>query len=149
METQEILKVGLLTKIAGNYKKAEKQDECIDASKQAYELMLRLSNEKDAQTCRCLLNYAQCHQFFESYDTAKELYQKYITLFESQDGQNGNQNWSDNQSYTKLRDVAQAALDEMAEPEGEEEYYDEEEGDAEGEGEGDGEGDGEGEEAAE
>ena len=28
-ENQEILKVGLLTKIAGNYKKAEKENECL------------------------------------------------------------------------------------------------------------------------
>ena len=40
MEKQEILKVGLLTKIAGNYKKADEKDLCIDASKQAYDLML-------------------------------------------------------------------------------------------------------------
>jgi len=28
-ETEEILKVGLFTKMAGNYKKAEKKDECV------------------------------------------------------------------------------------------------------------------------
>lgn len=38
-ETSEILKVGLLTKIAGNFKKAEKELETLDASKYAYELM--------------------------------------------------------------------------------------------------------------
>lgn len=32
-ESQEILKVGLYTKLAGNYKKAEKKDECVEASK--------------------------------------------------------------------------------------------------------------------
>ena len=32
METQEILKVGLYTKLAGNYKKADYKDECIQAS---------------------------------------------------------------------------------------------------------------------
>ena len=52
-ESQEILKVGLYTKLAGNYKKADKKDECIEASKQAYDLIKRLSGEKDAQTCRC------------------------------------------------------------------------------------------------
>jgi len=52
-ETQEIIKVGLYTKLAGNYKKANLKDECIKASKDAYELIKRLSGEKDAQTCRC------------------------------------------------------------------------------------------------
>ncbi len=60
-ETQEILKVGLYTKMAGNYKKADKEDECIKASVDAYELMLKLSNAKDAQTCRCLVNLAQVY----------------------------------------------------------------------------------------
>jgi len=31
-EDQEIVKVGLLTKIAGNFKKADQQTECIQAS---------------------------------------------------------------------------------------------------------------------
>ena len=52
-ESQEILKVGLYTKLAGNYKKAEMKDECIEASQQAYDLIKRLSGKKDAQTCRC------------------------------------------------------------------------------------------------
>lgn len=47
-ETQEILKVGLYTKLAGNLKKSNKKDECIEVSQMAYELMKQLSGEKDA-----------------------------------------------------------------------------------------------------
>ena len=57
-ETEEILKVGLFTKMAGNYKKAEKKDECVQASKDAFALMTKLSGSKDAQTCRCQINLA-------------------------------------------------------------------------------------------
>ena len=41
-ETQEILKVGLLTKIAGNQKKAGNEEACIQATRDAYELIKRL-----------------------------------------------------------------------------------------------------------
>ena len=61
-EDQEILKVGLLTKIAGNYKKANKKTECIKASLDAYNLMKTFSHGSQAtpdyQTCRCLVNLA-------------------------------------------------------------------------------------------
>ena len=41
-EEHESQKVGLLTKIAGNYKKANLEKECVDASQDAYDLMKRL-----------------------------------------------------------------------------------------------------------
>ena len=44
-EQSEILKVGLLTKIAGNYKKANNKGKCIEASTDAYDLMKTLSSE--------------------------------------------------------------------------------------------------------
>ena len=93
-ETQEIVKVGLLTKIAGNYKKAEKQEECIQASQQAYDLMKRLSGENDPQTCRCLINLAQVYQNFELNEEAKTHYQQYLTAFEAQNGENDTDDWS-------------------------------------------------------
>ena len=74
-ETQEILKVGLYTKLAGNFKKADMKDQCIKASTDAYELIKRLSGEKDAQTCRCLINLGQVYQHFEAPEDAKRLYQ--------------------------------------------------------------------------
>ena len=60
-ETQEILKVGLYTKLAGNFKKANMKDQCIKASTDAFELIKRSSGEKDAQTCRCMINLAQVY----------------------------------------------------------------------------------------
>ena len=60
-ETQEILKVGLYTKLAGNFKKANMKDQCIKASTDAFELIKRISGEKDAQTCRCMINLAQVY----------------------------------------------------------------------------------------
>ena len=73
-ETEEILKVGLFTKMAGNFKKADKQDECIQASKDALTLMKKLSGSQDAQTCRCQINLAQVYQHFELKEEAKSNY---------------------------------------------------------------------------
>ena len=47
-EDQEILKVGHLTKVAGNFKKANDEEACVKASHDAYELMKKLSGDKDA-----------------------------------------------------------------------------------------------------
>jgi len=58
LEDQEVLKVGLLTKIAGNWKKANNEVECVKASQDAYELMKKLEGETDATTIRCWLNIA-------------------------------------------------------------------------------------------
>ena len=124
-EQQEIIKVGLYTKIAGNYKKADKKDECIQASKDAYELMKKLSSDKDSQTCRCLINLAQVYQYFELNDEAKGLYQQFVTAFEAQNGENDTDDWSSQPAFTKLNEFAVAAIQEM-EGGGEEEYYDEE-----------------------
>ena len=93
-ESQEIVKVGLLTKIAGNYKKADKQAECIKASFDAYELMKKLSGEHDAQTCRCRINLAQVYQHFELNDEAKAHYQEYLTAYRAQNGENDTDDWS-------------------------------------------------------
>ena len=125
-ETQEILKVGLLTKIAGNYKKANKQAECIAASKDAFILIKQLSGEKDAQTCRCKINLAQVYQTFEDTDEAKRIYQQYITMYEGETGAEGTQDWSQMDQYRKLKDFAQAQIDEIDGTGAEEEYYDEE-----------------------
>lgn len=46
-EKEEILKVGLYTKIAGNYKKAQQEEECVKASTAALDLIKSLSGEKD------------------------------------------------------------------------------------------------------
>ena len=41
-EDQELSKVGILTKIAGNYKKVEDFEKCLDSSKAAYDLIKKL-----------------------------------------------------------------------------------------------------------
>lgn len=127
-ETQDILKVGLYTKMAGNYKKADMEDESIKASKDAYELMLQLSNANDPQTCRCQLNLAQVYQYFEKTDEAKDCYSKFLTLYEELDLESESQQGI---QMAKLRDFAQLQINaidgvEEQEEEGEEEYYDEE-----------------------
>jgi hypothetical protein len=63
-----------MTKIAGNYKKADMETHCIEASKDAFELMKRLTGEKDKQSCRCLINLAQVYQHFNKAEDAKALY---------------------------------------------------------------------------
>ena len=60
-------------------------------------------------------------------------------MYETQNGENGTQNWSQMDQYTKLHAFAEAAIEELDGGEGEEEYYDEEaaegeEGEEEGEG---------------
>lgn len=99
--------------------------------------MLRLQGAKDPQTCRCKLNLAQVHQYFENPEEAKKLYNEYLTLFNKQDGTEGTENWAENPTYAKMRDFAEAQIAEIDQvDEGEEEYYDEEDGAAEANGEG-------------
>ena len=107
-ESSDIAKVGLLTKIAGNYKKASKERECIEASKHAFTLMNSLSGEKDPQTCRCKLNLAQVYQHFEKPDDAKKLYEEFLALYTQQNGSDGAQDWSKNETFTKLKAFAEA-----------------------------------------
>uniref|UniRef100_A0A7S3HVI4 Tetratricopeptide repeat protein n=1 Tax=Favella ehrenbergii TaxID=182087 RepID=A0A7S3HVI4_9SPIT len=130
-EDQEVLKVGLLTKIAGNYKKAENEEACIKATSDAHELMKKISGEHDAPTIRCWLNLAQVYSFFEKDEEAKTIYTDFIALFNSRTGEEGTEDWSQDEKYIKLRDLAQESLDELEGiegEEGEEEYYDEEDG---------------------
>ena len=98
--------------MAGNYKKAAQQEECVQASLDAYELIKQLSGEYDVQTCHCMLNLAQVYYHFERTEEAKELYQKYLTMFKSQSSEQveevsgGQGNWSEDPKHCKLRDVA-------------------------------------------
>ena len=113
--------------MAGNYKKAEQQEDCVQASLDAYELIKQLSGEYDVQTCHCMLNLAQVYNHFERAEEARELYEKYLTMFRQQSsemevsavqaeavtGAQGQGNWSQDPKHCKLRDVAKAAIDEM------------------------------------
>jgi tetratricopeptide (TPR) repeat protein len=73
-EDSELAKVGLLTKIAGNYKKAGKRDECVDTSEQAFELMKKLEGPDDAQTWKTRINLGTVYQHFEEPEPAKAIY---------------------------------------------------------------------------
>ena len=55
-EDQQMIKVGLLTKMAGNYKKLNNMEKCVKASVDAFVLIQRTAGAEDAQTCRCLVN---------------------------------------------------------------------------------------------
>ena len=108
-ETEEILKVGLLTKIAGNYKKLNDETNCIQNSLAAYNIIKRLQGEKHVQSCICFINLAGVYQHFDKKDEALRLYEEFIELFEQEN----------------LRDFAKAAIEDIKG--GEKEYYDEEE----------------------
>ena len=124
-EDQEVLKVNLLTKITGYYKKADLYELCLQASQDAYELIKRLRGTDDAQTWRCFLNIANVYQYFERTEEAKSRYQEFLNTFENYtiNGEGGD--WSQMGQFVKLRDIAQDALDEMEGGEGDG-YYDEE-----------------------
>ena len=134
LEDQRVIKVGLLTKIAGNYKKADDKAQAIGASQEAVDLIRELTGAKDIQAVKCLINLAATHDHFENKDDAKRLYQEYLDMYASENGQNGTESWAENDQYVKIKDVCEnaiAALDEAPEEEGEgaageEEYYDEE-----------------------
>ena len=67
-----------------------------------------------------MLNLAQVYNHFYRTEEARELYQKYLTMFKVQSSDmqvaivTGSQsNWAEDPKHCKLRDVAQAAIDEM------------------------------------
>ena len=51
-----MIKVGLLTKMAGNYKKLNNMEKCVGASVDAFVLIKKVAGVEDAHTCRCLVN---------------------------------------------------------------------------------------------
>ena len=67
-----MLKVGLLTKMAGNYKKLNNMGKCVDASVDAFALIQKVVGPEDPHTCRCLINLASVYQHFERNDDAKD-----------------------------------------------------------------------------
>ena len=77
-ETQDLVKVGLLTKIGGYYKKTEDKEKCIQATTEAYELMKSISGENDAQSCKCKLNLASVYQHYEMNEEAKKSFQEFL-----------------------------------------------------------------------
>lgn len=105
-EKQDLAKVGLLTKIAGNYKRANNETEAVSASRKAYELMLKCVGDQDIQTCKCLLNYGSVYAFFEKKDAALQLYKQFVAKFESMNGENGTTDWGKDEQFVKLAEMA-------------------------------------------
>ena len=99
-------KVGLLTKIAGNFKRANKEAECVEASEQAYDLMRKVSGDLDIQTSKCLLNYASVYVYFEKKEEALKLYKQFEEQFESMNGENGTTDWSKDSAFVNLVELA-------------------------------------------
>ena len=127
-ETQDLAKVGLLTKIAGNFKRANKESECVEASEQAYSLMKKVSGEQDIQTAKCLLNYASVYLYFEKSEEALKLYKQFEEQFKSMNGENGTTDWSKDTAFVNLAELARQQIKKLEGGEEEEgEYYDEEE----------------------
>ena len=82
LEDQEIAKVALYTKIAGNYKKAEDKDKSLESIKKAHDLAEKIGGKKDLYTCKCLINYGDVQYYFELTEEAKATYQQFLDLFE-------------------------------------------------------------------
>ena len=74
LEDQETAKVGLYTKIAGNYKKADDKDKCLEAIKKALDLAEKIGGKKDLYSCKTLINYGDVQYYFEMTDEAKATY---------------------------------------------------------------------------
>ena len=91
--------------------------------------MKKLQGELDLQTCKCLLNLAITYMHFEKKEEATKQFTSFKTLFAAQNGEDGKTDWSQEETFVKLKDFADGAIAQMNEPEGEagEEYYDEEE----------------------
>ena len=117
-----MIKVGLLTKMAGNYKKLNNMGKCVEASVNAFVLIQKIVGPEDPQTCRCLVNLGTVYQYFERNDDAKDKYRQYINMFQA------NPAWANQKTYADLNDYAEAEIAEIDGVGGGDEYYDEEEG---------------------
>ena len=117
VETDAQSKASLLTKIAGNYKKANKMEPCIEAGQQAYDTLCNTLGKQDLQSCRALVNLGGIYMHFQNNEKATEIFKQYLALFEATEEMKNDHN------YTKLKEVVQGQLDSL---EGGEEYYDEE-----------------------
>lgn len=117
VETDAQSKASLLTKIAGNYKKANKLELCVEAGQQAYDTLCNTVGKQDLQSCRALVNLGGIYMHFENNEKATEIFKQYLALFEA------TQEMKNDHNYAKLKEVVQGQLDSL---EGGEEYYDEE-----------------------
>ena len=70
-EDQQLAKVAIYTKIAGNYKKTGQAEQCFKNSTAAFDLSKKLLSELDVQTCKCMLNLAQAYMYFEKKEDAE------------------------------------------------------------------------------
>lgn len=86
-------KAHLLTKIAGNYKKAEMADKCIESGTEAYSLLSKTLGKKDLQSCRALVNLAGIYAHFENNELALEQLQQFSLLFDESEEMKGDKNF--------------------------------------------------------
>lgn len=93
LEQENQSRAHLLTKIAGNYKKAENADKCIQSGTEAFNLLCQTLGEKDLQSCRALVNLAGIHAHFENSELALEKLQQFSTLFEQSEEMQGDKNF--------------------------------------------------------
>ena len=68
----------MLTKIAGNLKKAGDIQGTLEATEQAYNISKDCFGANDITTCRCLANLAAVNLYFDMKDEAKIKYQTYL-----------------------------------------------------------------------
>ena len=127
LEDQQLAKVTLYTKIAGNYKKANDFDKCLENSDAAYKLMCKLQGQLDFQTQKCFINLADVYAHFEKKEEAKEKFNHFLQVFSEMDGLEGRPDWELDEKLKKLKEFSEARLAEL-DGEEEEEYYDEEDG---------------------
>ena len=102
LETDETAKIQLLTKIAGNLKKANDKEGTIEAAEQAYQVSLQCFGERDITTWRCLANLAAVLLHFGLKDEAKQRYHSYI--------ENWQEEWNEDSQHQKLKKQVQQAL---------------------------------------
>lgn len=136
-ESDNLLKVQLLTKIAGSLKKCGDKDGTIQAGREAYRLCFVELGEGNVMTAKCSVNLAQVFLHFQEVGEAKKVLQNYldmVTLEMLQEPQHAKlEQTANNLLQQILQEEEEAKEAAEGEGEGEQEYYDEEGEAAEGE----------------
>lgn len=78
LEKDKLQQVQLLTKIAGNHKKANNSEGTISVTKEAYQLCKESLGENDIMTAKCLINLANVYVHFKMQQDAKDIFEQYI-----------------------------------------------------------------------
>lgn len=78
LENDKLQQIQLLTKIAGNHKKADDKEGTIYATNEAYKLCKDSLGENDIMTAKCLINLANVYVHFKMHQEAKDIFCKYL-----------------------------------------------------------------------